>query len=272
MGEKLSLFEDKEIRKVYKNNKWYYSVHDIISVFTNSSNPTQYLKKLREKDIMLEKTWNNLCVFINMNTKDDKIRKVIATDILGVLRIIQSIPGEKSEPIKKWLAKLGYERIETISNPELLMDYMKQLYELKGYSKGWIEQREREITTRHSLKEEWKSRGIKNKEEYLFLTNEIYKSNYNLNIEEYKNIKGINEINLLKDSMTNLELALTNLSESIIVELHHKNNSHDFEMLKKDITEAGLIINKTKKQIENTLEKEIISYDNYNNLTSNKYI
>ena len=267
MREKLSLFDDKEIRKVYKNNKWYYSVHDVISIFANSSNPTQYLKNIKEKDLMLAKDWDKLCLLINMHTKDDKIRKVIATDTFGILRIIESVQSEKVEPIKRWLAKIGYERIEEISNPELLMDRMKKIYELKGYSKGWIEQREREITTRHSLKEEWKNRGIQENGDYVILTNEIYKSNFNLNIEEYKNNKGIHDEKLLKDSMTILELSLTNLSESIIIELHHKNNSHGMEMLKQDILEASSIINNTKKEIEIKLERGIISNENYNNLT-----
>lgn len=270
MINKLALFEEKEIRKVYKNNKWYYSIIDVISIFTDSSNPTQYLKNLKLKDTVLQKDWNNICILLNMQTSDGKIRKVMATDTVGILRIIESIQTEKAEPVKRWLAKLGYERIEELSNPELLMDRMKQIYESKGYSKGWIEQREREITTRHSLKDEWETRGVKQREDYILLTNEIYKSNLGIDIDEYQNIKGIKEQGYLKDSMTNLELALTNLGEATIVELHKKNNSRDINELKKDITETGKLINNTKKEIENKLEKSIISPENYMNLTSNK--
>ena len=155
MNDKLSLFEGKEIRKVYKNNKWYYSIIDVISVLTNSSNPSEYLKKIKQRDKYLETNWSLLCININMQTKDGKIRKVIASDTTGVLRIIEAISSSEAEKIKMWLARLGNERIDEINNPELAMDRMKKIYELKGYSKGWIEQREREITTRHSLKEEW---------------------------------------------------------------------------------------------------------------------
>lgn len=269
MKNKLALFEEKEIRKTYKNNKWYYSIIDVISIFTDSSNPNQYLKNLKMKDIMLQNNWNDICILLNMQTSDGKIRKVMTADTVGILRIIESIQAEKAEPIKRWLAKIGYERIEEISNPELLMDRMKQTYESKGYSKGWIEQREREITTRHNLKEEWESRGINKKEDYVILTNEIYKSNLNVNIEEYKDIKGIKELGYLKDSMTNLELALTNLGEATLVELHRKNDSRNIENLKKDINTIGKVINNTKKEIENTLEKSIISPENHMNLTQN---
>ena len=268
MKNKLALFEEKEIRKTYKNNKWYYSIIDVISILTGSSNPTQYLKKLKMKDSVLQNDWNNICVLLNMQTSDGKIRKVMTTDTVGILRIIESIYEEKAEPIKMWLAKLGYERIEELSNPELLMDRMKKIYESKGYSKGWIEQREREITTRHSLKEEWGNRGIKDRTEYLLLTNEIYESNFGIKIDEYKNIKKIQEIGYLKDSMTNLELALINLSEATAVELHKKNNSRNIDELKKDIKTTGELISKTKNEIEKKLEKSIISPENYMNLTN----
>jgi hypothetical protein len=268
MKNKLSLFENNEIRKIYKNNKWYYSVIDVISFFTCSSNPTQYLNKLKTKDIFLQKEWDNICIYINMQTKDGKIRKVMSADTIGVLRIIESINEEKAEPIKRWLARLGYERIEEISNPELIMDRMKKLYEIKGYSKGWIEQREREITTRHSLKDEWEKRGIKQSEDYLFLTNEIYKTTFNKDLEEYKNIKGINDSNYLKDSMTNLELALINLSEASIAQLHLKNSSSNLEELTKDINSIGKIINRTKKDLEEELKTSITNNENNINLTN----
>jgi len=270
MINKLALFEEKEIRKIYKNNKWYFSIIDIISNFTDYSNPTQYIKNLKLKDSGLQKDWNNICILLNMQTSDGKVRKVMTTDTVGALRIIESIQTEKAEPIKKWLAKLGYERIEEISNPELLMDRMKQIYESKGYSKGWIEQREREISTRHSLKDEWESRGIKQSVEYILLTNEIYKSSFDINIDEYQKIKGIKELGYIKDSMTNLELALINLGEVTTAELHNKKNSRNINALKEDIAEVGKLINNTKKEIENKLEKPIISSENYMNLTNNK--
>ena len=269
MNNKLALFEETKIRKVYKNNKWYYSITDVISLLTDSSNPNQCLKNIKSKDLELEKNWNNLCINLNMQTKDGKIRKTMTSDTIGILRIIESIHSERAEKFKMWLARLGSERLEEINNPKLIMDRMKQVYELKGYSSIWIEQREREIVSRHSLKEEWNKREIKT-DEYKILTNEIYNSSFGIDINKYKDIKGINDINCLKDSMTNLELALTNLSEIITIETHRKNNSKSLNEIKKDINDVGKIINKTKLDIENNLGRDIISSENYMNLTNQK--
>ena len=156
-------------------------------------------------------------------------QKINCADTEGILRIIQSIPSPKAEPFKRWLAKVGSERIEEINNPELAMDRMKQIYEKKGYSKSWIEQRERGITTRHNLTDEWKERGANIGKDYAILTNEIYKSGFGLTAKEYKNIKGIHESQNLRDSMTNIELALTNLGEATAVEFHRKNNSQGID-------------------------------------------
>ena len=269
MNNKVALFSEKEIRKVYKNNKWYYSIQDVVSFLVEDDKPTEYIKKLKQKDIELQNNWDSICILLNMQTKDGKIRKTQTADTIGILRIIESIQSSKTEPIKKWLARLGYERLEEINNPELAMDRMKQIYELKGYSPLWIEQREREITTRHSLKDEWKNRGSSIDRDYLILTNEIYQNSFNISKEEYQSIKGIKDIGYLKDSMTNLELALINLSEVASIEMHKKNNSQGIEELKKDLNTVGKVINNTKKEIENNLEKSIVSKENYMNLTHN---
>lgn len=268
MNNKLSLFEEKEIRKVYKNNKWYYSIIDVISTLTNVSNPSEYLKKIKQRDKELQKNWSILCINLNMQTKDGKIRKAMASDATGILRIIETISSPEAEKIKMWLARLGYERINEINNPEIAMDRMKKTYELKGYSKGWIEQREREITTRHSLKDEWEKRGIKQQRDYLILVNEIYKNSFGITTNEYIKLKEIDDLGYLKDSMTNLELALTNLAETITADIHKKNNSQGIDELKKDINSVGKIINKTNRDIEDKLDKEIISKENYMNLTN----
>ena len=268
MNNKLALYEESKIRKVYKNNKWYYSIIDVISLLTDSSNPNQYLKNIKSKDLELEKNWNNLCINLNMQTKDGKIRKTMTSDTTGILRIIESIQTEKTEKFKMWLARLGSERLEEISNPELAMDRMKQIYEQKGYSSFWIEQREREMVTRHSLKEEWKNRGVIPDRDYAILTNEIYQNSFNISGEEYKKIKGIQDISYLKDSMTNLELALTNLSEIASIEIHRKNNSQGLEDLTQDLKVIGKIINNAKQEIESNIEKSIISSENYMNLTN----
>ena len=192
-----------------------------------------------------------------MESSDGKKYKTDCADTEGILRIIQSIPSKKAEPFKRWLAKVGSERIEEIQNPELAMDRMKELYEKKGYSKSWINMRERGIATRHNLTDEWKERGISKGIEYAILTNEIYKSGFGVTAKEYKDIKGLHESENLRDSMTNIELALTNLGEATAVEFHKKN----------DMNEAGTVINSAKKEIERKLERPIVTGDNYIELT-----
>ena len=266
MNNKLALFEEKEIRKIYKNNKWYYSIIDVIEKYSNAKDPKQYLQKIKLRDPELQTNWNKICILLNMHTKDGKIRKTQVADTIGILRIIESISSEKVEPIKMWLAKIGSDRLDEISAPELAMDRMKEIYKKKGYSDIWIEQREREITSRHSLKEEWHKRGIEKNKDYMLLNNEIYKSSFGIDIDQYKNIKGIQDSSILKDSMTNIELAIMNLSETIAIEIHRKKYSRGLEELNNDILQTGKIIATTKNDIEHNLEKNIVSSENYMNL------
>lgn len=267
MNNKLALFEEKEIRKTWKKNKWYFSIVDVVYALTESNDPKQYIKKLKSRDYELRNNWDTICTLLGMPTKDGKIRKIQMSDTEGILRIIQSIPSHKAEPFKRWLARVGSERIEEINNPELAMDRMKQIYEKKGYSKSWIEQRERGITTRHNLTDEWKERGAQIGKDYAILTNEIYKSGFGFSAKEYKNIKGLHESKNLRDSMSNIELALTNLGEATAVEFHKKNNSQGLKELKKDMNKAGKVLNKAKQEIENELERPVVTSENYIELT-----
>lgn len=267
MEYKLALFEEKEIRKTWKENKWYFSILDVVYALTDSNDPKQYIKKLKSRDDALQNNWGTICTLLEMPTKDGKKRKIQVSDTAGILRIIQSIPSPKAEPFKIWLARVGSERIEEINNPELAMDRMKQIYERKGYSKSWIEQRERGITTRHNLTDEWKERGAQIGKDYAILTNEIYKSGFGLSAKEYKNVKGLHESQNLRDSMTNIELALTNLGEATAVEFHKKNNSQGLTRLKNDMNKAGKVLNKAKQEIEQELERPIVSSQNYIELT-----
>lgn len=267
MNNKLSLFEDTNIRKIYKNNKWYYSLNDIIMYYTNTTNPTEYLNKLKNKDKYLKDNWSLLTINLNMKTKDNKIRKTLCTDNLGILRIIENIISPKLEEYKLWLSRLGEERIEEINNPELLMDKMKEIYKLKGYSDSWINQREKEITIRHSLKEEWVKRNINLSKDYRLLMDDIYKNTFNKNIKEISEIKNIHNENIL-DSLNNLELALFSLSEATIIEIHNKNQSHDSDKIKEDINKIGMILSNTRVDIENKLNKSIVSSENVENLTN----
>ena len=269
MNNKLALFEEKEIRRTYQEGKWYFSVVDVVFALTGSKNPRRYWSDLKIKlsaegyDIQLY----DFIVQLKLESTDGKKYKTDCADTEGILRIIQSIPSPKAEPFKRWLAKVGSERIEEIQNPELAMDRMKELYEKKGYSKSWINMRERGIATRHNLTDEWKERGISKGIEYAILTNEIYKSGFGVTAKEYKDIKGLHESENLRDSMTNIELALTNLGEATAVEFHKKNDSKGLKELKNDMSEAGTVINSAKKEIERKLERPIVTSDNYIELT-----
>ncbi len=271
MNNNLALFEEKEIRRTYQEGKWYFSVVDVVFALTGSKNPRRYWSDLKIKlsdegyDIQLY----DFIVQLKLESTDGKKYKTDCADTEGILRIIQSIPSPKAEPFKRWLAKVGSERIEEIQNPELAMDRMKELYEKKGYSKSWINMRERGIATRHNLTDEWKERDISKGIEYAILTNEIYKSGFGVTAKEYKDIKGLHDSQNLRDSMTNIELALTNLGEATAVEFHKKNDSKGLKELKNDMSEAGNVINSAKKEIERKLERPIVTSDNYIELTEN---
>lgn len=269
MNNKLALFEEKQIRKTWEDNKWYFSIEDVVYALTDSKDPKQYINKLRQRDEHLSQGWVQIVHTLKMDTRGGK-QKINCADTEGILRIIQSIPSPKAEPFKRWLAKVGSERIEEINNPELAMDRMKQIYEKKGYSKAWIEQRERGIATRHNLTDEWKERGANTSKDYAILTNEIYKTGFGYDALEYKNIKGLHESQNLRDSMTNIELALTNLGEAAAVEFHQNNNSIGLDELKSDVDKAGKVLNKAKNEIELELKRPVVTSLNYIDLTDNK--
>lgn len=266
MNNNLALFEEKQIRKTWNDSKWYFSIEDVVYALTDSKDPKQYVNKLRQRDEELSKGWVQIVHTLKMDTKGGK-QKINCADTEGILRIIQSIPSPKAEPFKRWLARVGSERIEEINNPELAMDRMKEIYERKGYSKAWIEQREKGIIARHNLTDEWKERGVKPGRDYAILTNEIYKSGFGYTAKEYKNLKGLHESQNLRDSMSNIELALTNLGEVTAVELHKKNDSKGIKELKSDMNTAGKVINTAKERIETELGQSLVTSENYNDLT-----
>ena len=268
MYNKLALFEEKEIRKTWKDNKWYFSVIDVVYALTDSVKPRDYWYKLKQRVSEDEKIeLSTICRRLKLIANDGKNRLTDCADTEGILRIIQSIPSPKAEPFKRWLARVGSERIEEINNPELAVDRMKEIYEKKGYSKSWVEQRKKGIATRNNLTDEWKERGVKEGKDYAILTNEIYKAAFGIDAKEYRDIKGIHESQNLKDSMTNIELALTNLGEVAAVEIHKKNNSYGIKELQKDMTKAGNVLNKAKIELENELERKVVTSENYIELT-----
>lgn len=271
MNDKLALFEEKEIRKIWKDGKWYFSVIDVVYVLTDSVKPRDYWYKLKirvDEESKIE--LSTICRQLKLIANDGKSRLTDCSDTEGILRIIQSIPSPKAEPFKRWLAKVGSERIEEINDPELAITRMHELYKKKGYSKSWIEQRERSIVTRNNLTDEWNERGATTPKDYAILTNEIYKSGFGVTASQYKNIKSIHESRNLRDSMTNIELALTNLGEASAVEIHKKNNTFGVKNLKEDTKIAGNVVKKARDELEKELEYSIASNQNYLDLTQEK--
>ena len=266
---KLALFEEKEIRMKWYNDDWFYSVVDVIFALTDSKDPKDYWYKLKTRvneEAKIE--LSTICRRLKLLAKDGKMRETDCTDTKGILRIIQSIPSPKAEPFKLWLAQVGSERLDEIVNPELAINRAKETYIRKGYENGWIAQRLKSIDSRNQLTDTWKNSGAKDRD-YAILTDEIYKNTFGLNTTQYKDLKGINKTKRnLRDSMGNLELAITNLAEVTASEIHHKNNSYGLEELKEDVITAGKITGKTRKDIEQEIGRKVASKTNYKTLTN----
>ncbi|MFT7299096.1 MAG: DNA-damage-inducible protein D [Sphingobacteriales bacterium] len=212
----IKLFEDQKIRAKYNETeqKWYFAIIDVIQVLTESSNPRRYWSDLKRK--LVKEGYNQLyenIVQLKLQASDGKLRETDCADTEGLLRIIQSIPSPKAEPFKRWLAKVGYERLEEIENPELASKRAREIYKAKGYTEDWIEKRMRSIAIREELTDEWKDRGIKEHKEYSILTAEISKAAFGLTPADYKKVKGLKRENL-RDHMTDLELIFSMLGEA----------------------------------------------------------
>lgn len=268
---KLALFEEKEIRREWYNEDWYFSIIDVVEILAETDRPRKYWSDLKQKLI------TEGCIEVSekigqlkLSSKDGKKRLTDVANTKGILRIIQSIPSPKAEPFKLWLAQVGNERLEEIVNPELAINRAKETYVRKGYEDTWIVQRLKSIDNRKELTDTWKVRGAKNKD-YAILTDEIYKSTFNMSTAQYKKLKGINKTKRnLRDSMGKLELAITNLAEVTANEIHNTNDSFGLENLKDDVQEAGKITGKARKDIEQKIGKNVVEGVNYKNLTTNK--
>ena len=269
--KQIAIFEGQKIRRIWndKEEKWYFSVVDAVAVLTKSPNPTDYLKKLRKRDLELGGYIGTNCPQVDMLTETGKKRKTLAGNIEHLLRIIQSIPSKKAEPFKLWLAKVGYERIQEIENPELAAQRARALYRAKGYPEAWIEKRMRGIEVRETLTNEWRNRGAKENVEFAILTNEIMKGAFDMTTEGYKKFKGLKRENL-RDHMVDMELILTMLGEATSTKFHQDRDSEGFISLKKDAKDGGDVAGRTRKDIERQSGKPIISRNNFKSLENPK--
>lgn len=260
----IKLFESKQIRLVWNEaeEKWYFSVQDVIEVLTDTVNVKDYIKKMKKRDPQLNFNWGTICPPVEMTAADGKRRKIQAANTQGLLRIIQSIPSPKAEPFKLWLAKIGAERLAEIENPELATQRTRELYKLKGYPDDWIEKRMRSIAIREELTEEWSKRGIKEKMEYAILTAEISKAAFGLTPKEYKEVKGLKSQNL-RDHMTDLELIFSMLGEASTKEIAVNTDTQGFDENKKAARAGGKIAGDARKQLELKSGKSVVTGDNF---------
>lgn len=266
----IALFKGKSIRKQLYKKEWYFSVIDVIAVLTDSQSPKTYWAKMKDREMSLSQPfpiWEQL----KMLAEDGKMRETDCANTEDMLRIVQSVPSPKAEPLKRWLAKVGYERLQEIENPELATKRTRVLYKLKGYSEDWIEKRMRGIVIRNELTDEWQNRGAKEDKDYEILTAEISKATFGILPSEYKKLKGLKKQNL-RDHMDDFELILTMLGERTTTEIHKTNDTKGVPRLKDDARVGGQIAGTARKQIERKLKRSIVTGNNFLNKESKKIL
>ena len=259
----LVVFQDKKIRRIWLSNQWYFSVIDIVYTLTESVDAKDYWYRLKQREV--ESSGIELSTFcrqLKLPAEDNKLRLTDCANTESIFRLIQSIPSKKAEPFKLWLAKVGYERVQEIENPELAQERMKQIYEQKGYSKDWIDKRLRGIAIRQELTDEWKGRGVDEKLEYAILTNEISKAAFGKTVEEYKHFKGLKKENL-RDHMNDLELIFTMLGEKVTTEITKAKDARYFPECKNAAKEGGEVAGNAREDAERRIGKPVVSKQNY---------
>ena len=265
-NNKIALFEGGEIRKVEFDGEWYYAIEDVVSVLSESSNPKGYIKDLRRRNEELSKGWGQIATPLPISTKGGR-QNVNCANTEGILRIIQSIPSKNAEPFKRWLARIGKERLEEIEQPAKAIERGKGYYQVKGYSKQWIETRTSSIDNRHKFTDTLKEHGIKGSE-YGILTNELYSSSFGLDAVGYKKHKGLKKGDSLRDNMTPLELASVIFSEATSTELIEKTGADGFVETKKAIHIAGNITKEAISKLEQQTGKKVVTHENAKALNS----
>jgi len=267
----IRLFNEKQIRTHWddEQEKWYFSIVDVVGVLSESIDPQAYWRKLKQR---LKTEGNETvtnCHSLKMQAVDGKMRLTDIADTEQLFRLIQSVPSPKAEPFKMWLAQVGRERIDEIEDPELGIDRLMETYLRKGYSKEWINQRLKSIEVRKELTDEWENRGVLKGQEFAILTDEITKAWSGYTTKQYKNVKELKKENL-RDHMTNLEIVLTMLAEVSTTEISKEKNPRTFEDNKKIARQGGTIAGNTRREIEEKTGKTVVTKQNAKQLDNNK--
>lgn len=261
---KIIVFENRHIRRIYYNDEWYFSVVDIVGALTDSLDSGAYWRKLKQRLKAEGSEVVTNCHGLKLEASDGKKYKTDCANTQTMFRIIQSIPSPKAEPFKMWLSTVGYERVQEIENPELAQERMKQLYEQKGYPKNWIDKRLRGIAIRQNLTDEWQERGITHERDYAILTAEISKATFGLTPSEYRDVKGLTKKNHnLRDHMTDLELIFTMLGEKVTTEISQKEKPDTFHKHKRVAVRGGSVAGVARRETEKELGHSVISGHNF---------
>ncbi len=265
----IAVFRGKQIRKTIHKNEWWFSVVDVCEVLTDSPDAGAYWRKLKQR---LKEEGSEVVTFchgLKLKAPDGKMRETDCANTEGMFRIIQSIPSPKAEPLKRWLARVGYERVQEIEDPELATKRTRALYKAKGYSDNWIEKRMRGIAIREELTDEWDKRGIKVEKEYSILTAEISKAAFGITPSQYKKIKGLKRQNL-RDHMNDLELIFSMLGEASTTEITKVKDAQGFVETKDAAHKGGEVAGKARKDLELKTGKSVVSPRNYLKSPQNK--
>lgn len=259
----IAIFKGKSIRKTLYNNEWWFSVIDVIAALTDSSQPSKYWTAMKAR-VQNEENFqpSTICRQLKLLAEDGKMRETDCADTEGLFRIVQSIPSPKAEPFKRWLAKVGYERVQEIENPELATKRTRLLYKLKGYPDSWIEKRMRGIAIRDELTDEWQKRGATEQKEYEILTAEIAKATFGVTPSQHKKIKGLKRENL-RDHMDDFELIFTMLGERSTTEIHRNEDSVGVTKLKRDAHRGGKVAGNARLALEKELGRPVVTKNNY---------
>lgn len=257
------VFEDKQVRHTWHNDELYFVVSDVVQILTDSSNPSDYIKKMRKRDPELSKGWGQIVTLLAVNTEGGRQRMNCATR-KGIFRILMSIPSPKVEPFKLWLAEVGDERVAEIENPELGVERIRELYRAKGYTDEWIDTRLKSIDIRRQLTDEWKTRGVKEGQEYAILTAEIAKATFGVTPTEHSVIKSLEKENL-RDHMTNLELIFTMLGEEATRTIAVRDDAQGFNENHEAAQKGGRMAGNARQSFESTENIKVVSPQNFLN-------
>jgi DNA-damage-inducible protein D len=258
---RIALFQKKQIRRALHKNEWWFVIADVVAALTDSSDPQGYVKDIRRRDPEMDKGWGQIATPLSIPTAGGP-QNLNCANTEGLFRLIQSIPSPKAEPFKRWLAKVGYERVQEIENPELAAQRSRALYKAKGYSKDWIEKRMRSIAIRDELTDKWKERGVKEQREYAILTAEISKAAFGLTPSQYATFKRLKRENL-RDHMNDLELLFSMLGEASTTEIARHRNAQGFVQSHEAARAGGSVAGDARRDLESKSGKPVISQENY---------